>query len=257
MLPKKTIQNIRQLHLKKFRDEQQLFIVEGDKSCLELLKSSIVTREVFATAAWIESHIEELKNVNYYQVNEKEMERISCLTTPQQVLAVAECPIFHLNDLDMTQPLLVLDTLRNPGNLGTIIRAADWFGFRQILCTETCVEFTNPKTIQASMGSFTRVKIAYANPIPYLAEAKERQIFGMAMEGEPLPKLSFGDNDIFVIGSESHGISPEINALIETHLHIPNYTNTQDKAESLNVSIAASVMMYDFCAKKEGGKVFL
>jgi TrmH family RNA methyltransferase len=97
------------------------------------------------------------------------------------------------------------------------------------------------------MGSFSRVKIIYANPITYLSETKGRHIFGLAMEGKPIAALTFRHNDIFVVGSESHGISPEINTLIETHLHIPNYANTPNKAESLNASIAAAILMYDFC----------
>jgi len=251
MLSKKTIRYVRQLHLKKFREEQQLFIIEGDKSCLELLHSLLVTREVFATASWLEQNAEKLKGRTCYQVSEKEMERISCLTTPQDVLAVAEFPVFSLDDLDSEQPLLVLDNLRDPGNLGTIIRTADWFGFRQILCTETCVEFTNPKTIQSTMGSFSRVKIVYANPVTYLSEVKGRNIFGMAMEGESIAGSPFNANDIFVIGSESHGISLEINSMIKTYLHIPCYVNGNNRAESLNASIAAAVLMYDFRRKRE------
>ena len=242
LISKTLISQIRLLHHKKHRDEQRLFIVEGVKSCLEILQSNLEVVQYFAT--------ERLGGEEIFSplqtISEKEMERISCLTTAPEILCIVKMPQYELNDLNDAKPLLVLDAIRDPGNLGTIIRTADWFGFDQILCSEDCVEFTNPKVIQATMGSFTRVKIVYANLANYLKSQTHRTIYGLYMNGEPIRKQSFKDNDIVIIGSESHGISELLTSFINKKTEIPIFPRKGSVPESLNAAIAAGVFMFEF-----------
>jgi TrmH family RNA methyltransferase len=230
------------LHHKKHRDEQQFFMVEGVKSCVETLQSNFEVVHSFATNRFSITNIE-FSDIQL--ISEKEMERISCLSTAPEILCIVKKPQYNLNDKDNEKPLLVLDAIRDPGNLGTIIRTADWFGFTQILCSEDCVEFTNPKVIQATMGSFTRTKIVYANLADYLKTQSNRAIYGLDMNGVPIQKQTFKQNDIIVVGSESHGISEPVAAHISTKMEIPIFPHTGAAPESLNAAMAAGIFMYE------------
>jgi len=241
LISKNLISQIRLLHHKKHRDEQQFFIVEGVKSCIETLQSNFEVVHSFATNRLSETDI---NNSDIQFISEKEMERISCLSTAPEMLCIVKKPTCHLDDLDEEKPLLVLDAIRDPGNLGTIIRTADWFGFNQMLCSEDCVEFTNPKVIQATMGSFTRSKIVYAQLSDYLATQKKRTVYGLYMNGEPIQKQSFKPNDIIVVGSESHGISEAVAAHIHTKIEIPMFPHAGATPESLNAAMAAGIFMF-------------
>jgi len=244
LISKALISQIRLLHHKKYRDEQGVFMVEGVKSCMEVLQSDFEVQQCFVTNRYSERCEE--SQINRIIISEKEMERISTLTTASEILCIVKKTQYNLNDLDDASPLLVLDALRDPGNLGAIIRTADWFGFTQILCSEDCVEFTNPKVIQATMGSFTRVKIVYANLADYLRTQNTRNIFGLYMNGEPIHKQSFNNNDMVIIGSESHGISESLTSFIHTKIKIPIFPHENAAPESLNASIAAAIFMYSF-----------
>ena len=242
MISKALISQIRLLHHKKHRDEQQLFIVEGVKSCIETLQSDFKVVQCFATERFDRSMID----TTCTPVSEKEMERISCLSTPSEILCIVKKLQFSLHNLDDEKPLLILDAIRDPGNLGTIIRTADWFGFDQILCSEDCVEFTNPKMIQSTMGSFTRVKMVYTNLSDYLKTQRDRTIYGLDMKGEPIQKQSFKNNDIVIIGSESHGISETLSSYITKKIEIPIFPHEDIAPESLNAAIAAGIFMYEY-----------
>jgi len=267
MISKALISQIRLLHQKKHRDEQGLFIVEGVKSCLETLQSEFEVVQCFVTERFEINHKEHeectkdtknsalcensfvsfvVKDNSCTVVSEKEMERLSCLTTASEILCIVKKPQYQLKDLKDDKPLLVLDAIRDPGNLGTIIRTADWFGFDQILCSEDCVEFTNPKVIQATMGSFTRVKIVYANLANYLTTQNHRTIYGLYMNGEPIQKQSFTNKDIVIIGSESHGISEILSSLINKRIEIQMFPHENAAPESLNAAIAAGIFMFEF-----------
>jgi len=247
LISKAHISQIRLLHHKKHRDEQGVFIVEGVKSCMETLQSELEVVQCFVTSR--HSALDAESQANWITISEKEMERISCLTTAPEILCIVKTPTYQLNNLNDAKPLLVLDAIRDPGNLGTIIRTADWFGFEQILCSEDCVEFTNPKVIQASMGSFTRIKIVYAHLADYLKTKNHRTIYGLYMKGEPIHKQSFKNNDIVIIGSESHGISKNMASFINTKIEIPIFPHEGKAPESLNASIAAAIFMYTFRIK--------
>ncbi|MDR3047833.1 MAG: RNA methyltransferase [Bacteroidales bacterium] len=243
MITKNKISKIKLLHQKKFRELEGLFIVEGTKSILELLKSDFITTELWATNTWLDMYAHYIApEIEISPLTPAELERISILTTPQEVLAIAKMPQPTATDLNSNKPLIVLDDIRDPGNLGTIIRTADWFGIRQILASPQSVEFTNPKTIQATMGSFTRVKVVYKNIADYLSLRQDHpSVIGAFMDGTPISKTTFQNNSIIIIGNEANGISKTLFPFINQKVTIPAY---DQHTESLNASIAAAIFMY-------------
>lgn len=250
MISKHRISEIKKLDQKKFREEWGLFIVEGTKSVIDLLSSQLIINELFATDEWIQRHQKCLKNVVYSAVSFSELERMSCLKSPQEVLAVVCKPHFDIQNINYQKPILVLDGIRDPGNLGTIIRTADWFGIKQIVCSMDCVEMTNPKTIMATMGSFSRMEVYYTDLSDFLTnEHINGTIYGTFMQGSPIQHIEFQPNDILVIGNEANGISKNIETLIQEKVHIPSYSSSANKAESLNASIATAIVLYQFCNK--------
>ena len=245
MLSKAKISSIRKLAQKKFRDEAGVCIVEGTKSVLDLLRSSLEVRELYATPAWKATYGGAAGCVRCEEVTAEELERISCLTTPQDVLAIAELPRPDIRQLSFHEPILVLDGIRDPGNMGTIIRTADWFGIRQVVCSPDSVELANPKTIQATMGSFTRMKVFYTDLPNFLSDKRiEGEIYGTFMEGTDIRQTVCAANSVIVIGNEGKGISPEVAQCITKKIHIPSGAPAGDHAESLNASIAAAIVMY-------------
>lgn len=244
MLSKNTISEIRQLHQKKFREEQGRFLVEGNKSVLELLSSDWQIEVLICEEGWLKDHQKKIQGkTDTIIATSVEMERISSLKTPQPVLAIAHLPRFSTADILASEPLLVLDSIRDPGNLGTIIRTTDWFGIRQILCSPDTVEFSNPKTVQASMGSFTRVKVIYHDLETYLASLNgERPVLGTFTDGVSIREMAFEKNAIVMIGNESQGISKRLHPFITQKIAIPS--GNGGETESLNASMAAGIVMY-------------
>jgi len=252
MISKGKIGTIKLLHQKKHRDAEQKFIVEGTKSCLEVLHSSLEVLETYVTQNWLAENGQLTKHTDSFElISSKEMESISCLSTAPEILSIVKSPSYSITEFKKNKPIIALDNIRDPGNLGTIIRTADWFGIDQIFCSDQCVEFTNPKVIQSTMGSFTRVKIVYGNLKNFLTDNPERKKMGMFMEGTPIETIDFEGDEILIIGSESHGISEEIAQLITQKIHIPHYHNTIHGAESLNASIAAGILLYQFSSKNK------
>ncbi len=245
MISKHKISDIRKLHLKKFRDAEGLFLVEGRKSVEMLLASDFRVEELFATEEAYERNRRMLGSVPVTQVTVAEMERISTLATPPELMAVARQASQTLTVPD-NEPVLVLDRIADPGNMGTIIRTADWFNFRHIVCSPDCVEFYNPKTIQATMGSFVRVVPHYTELVPFLRGQQERRILGAFLNGESLNTFKFQSSDIIVIGSESNGISPEVEQQVSQRITIPSPVSGRATAESLNAAIAAAIIMCRF-----------
>ncbi|MCQ2286692.1 MAG: RNA methyltransferase [Bacteroidales bacterium] len=241
------ISEIRKLHLKKYREEEQQFIVEGTKSVLDLMNSKLTVLKIVATAEWLTKFENVISNkIEIIKATMHEMERISCLKNPQEVLAIAETPSYSINQLKKDVPILVLDGISDPGNFGTIIRTADWFGITQIVCSLNTVEFSNPKVIQATMGSFSRIKVFYTDLYNFLKQEKDRNVFGTFLEGEPIQKIKFQNNDIIIIGNEGNGISAEVEQLVTKKIHIPSYAQSTEKAESLNAAISTAILLYQF-----------
>ncbi|MEN8225484.1 MAG: RNA methyltransferase [Bacteroidota bacterium] len=240
MISKSQIKLIRSLKQIKFRKEHGLFVVEGPKIVGELPGSTIKVDALYALEDWIEEHQEKFKyhKAEIVRISSKELGQISNLSTPNQVLAVCRIPDRDIEDItEGDDVLLALDGIRDPGNLGTIIRTADWFGIRNIVCSDDCVDAFNPKVVQSSMGSIGRVKVYYTDLSAFLGQA-EQNIFATVMDGTSIWDSSPGKG-IYVIGNESKGIRPEVLRHAAHKISIP----AGGRAESLNASVAAGIIL--------------
>jgi RNA methyltransferase, TrmH family len=235
-LSKNKIKWIRSLRLKKNRDKASLFIVEGEKMVNEIIREWGAQIELLCVSD---------ENVNYsgeiYLVNEKIMKEISLHKTPGRSLAVVKKPTFDDKESSF---ILAVDGIQDPGNLGTIIRTADWFGIHEIVCSIDTVDVFNPKVIQSSMGSIFRMKLSYLELSDYLQNVK-LPIYGALLEGDNVYEKSFERNGVIVVGNEGQGISEKIKPFIQNTIYIPNFGN----AESLNVSIATGIILSEFSRK--------
>ena len=248
MISKNRISQIRKLHAKKFRDESGLFLVEGYKSVEMLCASDFEVEEIFATENALTDNAAWLSSLSPTLITAEEMSRISTMQTPPELLAIAlqrqSLPDIPA-DIPAEQPVLALDHISDPGNLGTIIRTADWFDIQHIVCSPDCVEFYNPKVVQATMGSFTHIHVHYRSLPEFLEqESTRRRILGTFLDGENIRQFEFNRNDILVIGNESNGISAEVASTVTHRITIPTAAQGRDTAESLNAAVAAAVVMF-------------
>jgi TrmH family RNA methyltransferase len=253
MLSQNQIKHITALKSKKFREEFRQFIAEGHKLVSDLLESSYSISGIYASAGWIVENLKSIqdKKIPAFETTPREMERISSLSTPSPVLALLEIPHQQTGDwrLGTADLLLALDDIRDPGNMGTIIRIADWFGIETIICSGSCVDLYNPKVVQATMGSIARVRVFYEDLEKYLAEIKgPTQIYGAFLEGENLYTAPLSAGGIILIGNEAHGISPGLERFVTRKISIPSY----GKAESLNASVATAVICAEFRRRTSG-----
>ncbi len=246
MLSKNKIKFIQSLHLKKNRDSLNLFIAEGAKIISDLLLAGCKANTIVATQDWINSH----KNTNSSIIEAEidEIKKISLLKTPSSVLGVFEI----INDTFIHSSInhgitIVLDGIQDPGNMGTIIRLADWFGINRIICSLDTVDCYNPKVVQATMGAIARIQINYM-PLPtFLEQAKDiTTVYGTFMDGENIYSQSLNPNSLIVFGNEGQGISNEVANLITHRLTIPSFATTNTSSESLNVSVAAAIVCSEF-----------
>ncbi|MFI3303694.1 MAG: RNA methyltransferase [Rikenellaceae bacterium] len=243
---KAEIQLIRSLGEKKSRTEMGLFIAEGDKFIGELAVSELSVRKVYLTEDSTLDGGEFDRSTEVEWVSDKEMERLSQLKSANNSLALVEMPRQTLNVEDLDGRLtIVLDGVQNPGNLGTIIRLADWFGVRDVICSPNCADCFNPKVVQATMGAILRVRIHYTDLLPLLKSTKQ-PIYGAFLEGDNIYKRDLTPNGILVMGSEGQGVSAEVSALITERLYIPPYPADCVGSESLNVAIATSIICSEF-----------
>jgi len=246
MLSTNELKFLRSLQQKKYRKEYQQFLVEGTKSVLEVLQSDYAVKEVYATQQWLDKHPD--FSMEVYLVSPKECERISSFTTSPEVFALVKMKEEEVFPADKYKKILLLDGIKDAGNFGTIIRTLDWFGIHGVVCSEDTVELYNPKTIQASMGSFTRVNVFYRDLNTFILENKDNYtFFGTFMEGENIRNTVFPEYSAIVLGSESIGISDKIVNLINEKISIPRgeCENEKNKAESLNVSLATAIVCYE------------
>ncbi|WP_421942830.1 TrmH family RNA methyltransferase [Pedobacter sp.] len=242
MLSKSQISFIKSLHQKKYRKENGLFLVEGIKSIKEFIQSNYKIETIFYNTEQYHLLPKLPANINLFEVNNAELSKISTLQTPQGFLAVVHTPetaSVNLKTLK-NQFTIVLDGVQDPGNMGTIIRTADWFGFKNIICSEDCVEAYNPKTVQATMGSLARVNIYYENLISVLGNT-DIPIFGALLDGNSIYKVNWGTEGLIILGNEGNGITPEVIEKINKPVTIPRIGG----AESLNVAVSAAI----FCAE--------
>lgn len=249
MLSKNQIKFINSLKINKFRKEHQAFIVEGRKNVEELLASKFNIKQIVATTEWLNSPAGRLvTGIECTVCTEEELKKISDFVTPDQVLAVAEIPSL-LPETDFTGNILVLDGIRDPGNMGTIVRTADWFGISQIVCSPDSVDVFNPKVIQATMGSFTRVSVIYTQLVDFLMNKPNNvSVYGAVLDGREVDNSTFCSPGILIIGSESHGINENIMPYITNPITISSFNAGPlkgRKAESLNASVAAAILCYE------------
>lgn len=223
---------INSLQQKKFRAQHGTFLVEGEKMVGELIQSDLEIELVFVVKG------SNLKSFEAIEISEKEMQSISALATPSNFLAVAKQKKQQA-DLYQNNLVLVLDNIKDPGNLGTIIRTADWFGINTIICSNECVDVYNPKVVQATMGSLFRANITYVNLVEFFQQNKSIPVYGALLEGENVYQKPIQDKKAFLLmGSESFGISKELTPFITNKIMIPKFGN----AESLNVAVATGIL---------------
>ncbi len=240
MISKNQIKLIKSLQQKKYRKLYQLFIAEGVKVIQELLNSNYELVELYVTQELF-LNVEKSK---LHSISEAELKSISALVTPNECLAVFIIPEKSKEE-SYEKMHIALDDIRDPGNMGTIIRLADWFGIQDIVCSEETVDVYNPKVIQATMGSIARVNVIYCDLKNYLSKAKI-PIYGTLLEGKNIYSEKLMQPSIIVLGNESNGISQEVQRLITHKITIPRF-GTLQQTESLNVATATAIVLSEFC----------
>ena len=240
MIAKAKIKFIKSLQIKKYRTQEQCFIVEGVKSISELINSDFVVKEVFGTASYLADHQHLLRkaNIPFVEVTVKELQSISNFQTNEAALAIAQMRKNQPPVLKHQEFALMLDDIRDPGNMGTIIRTADWYGIAHIIASPESTDFYNPKVITATMGSFTRVRMYYTNLVEFI-EAYNGEVYGAFLEGESIYSTPFASGGILVMGNESNGISAELSERVTKRITIPRI----GQAESLNVATATAIIL--------------
>jgi len=238
MLSKNQIKLITSLKQKKFRNEHQLFVAEGEKIILELLNSKFQLHQLFTATLNFD-----VSDVLQTIITPKELIKISFLKTPNDALAVFKIP--KPEPIDFSKLIVALDNVRDPGNLGTIIRLCDWFGVTDLVCNLETVDCFNPKVIQATMGSIARVNMSYLDLKSFLSERKETVKIGAFMDGESVYDKNLPNTGILVLGNEANGISKEVESQITERIFIPRFGDLK-AAESLNVANATAILLSEF-----------
>ncbi len=250
-MTKNDIKFIQSLKQTKVRKDNKMFVVEGNKLVSELLASDIKVENILVTETWLEKFPEMAASLKSYEiVNAKQMEQMSSMVTPPGIIATAHTPSYNINPEDAENEfILALDGINDPGNLGTMIRTADWFGINKIVCSQDCADAWQAKTIQSTMGSIFRIKVVETDLKDFLLETQKHSttpIYGALMEGENIfTKNIEKRNGIIIIGSESHGIREDVLPLVTSPIHIPRGKGSQ--TESLNASVAAAIIMATIC----------
>lgn len=254
MISKNKAKFIISLQNKKVRDEEQLFVIEGDKLVKAFLTAEVRIETLVARPDFLSSlpsgltrFINEIADVSH-----EELKHISSLKSPHNALAVVPMPIREFSPADVLNQLCVaLECVQDPGNLGTIIRAAGWFGIKNIVCSADCADVYNPKVIQASMGALLHVNVCYYDLINLFTFADKNKIpvFGTMLEGDSIYNHKLDNKGIILFGNESKGISDDLIPFITEKIKIPGFNNKTHGIDSLNVGMAASVVFSEFLRK--------
>ncbi len=242
MFSKQQQKYVQSLQIKKYRQEHQRFLVEGAKSVQELLKSDLETELLLCTPKFFLENEKSLIKISVEQISQTELEKLGTLQSNDSALAVVKMRENIPLIADADEFALVLDDIRDPGNLGTILRIADWYGIKKVICSETSVDFYNPKVVSASMGSFTRILVYYFEISEYfenIIKNKNTEIIGTFLNSENVHRFDFPSSGYIVLGNESNGIGAEVEKLITKKITIPRF----GEAESLNVGIATAVVL--------------
>ena len=238
MLSKSEIKLITSLKQKKYRLQHQLFVAEGKKTILELLNSKLKLHQLYTTTLEFDA-----SDVLQTRITPKELDKISFLKTPNIVLGVFKKP--KLESINLSKLIVALDNVRDPGNLGAIIRLCDWFGVKDLVCNLETVDCYNPKVIQATMGSITRVNVSYLNLEEFLTTNNNVQRFGAFMNGDNIYDIKLPNSGILVLGNEANGICKEVESQITEKISIPRFGELQ-ATESLNVANATAILLSEF-----------
>ncbi len=240
MVSKNQIKFVKSLQQKKFRNQHGLFVVEGIKLVRELLDSEFKVNAIYTA----DVSVFEGQHPAVASVTAGELRKMSGLTTPNTVLGVFE--MAKAGKIDVKDWILAVDDVRDPGNLGTIIRLCDWFGIEHLVCSANTVDCYNPKTLQATMGSIARVQVVYTDLVGFLGKT-DLPIFGAFMEGQPVYKTQLPEKGILVMGNEANGISPEVQAAVSEKISIPQFRG--NSTESLNVATATAILLSEIRRK--------
>jgi RNA methyltransferase, TrmH family len=240
VITKNQIKYINSLQQKKFRIEHQSFVVEGAKSVLELMKSDFEIELLFITQAFFEENqtLIQTQKLTIEIVKSEDIEKVGSFSSNNAALAVVKTKNNAELLISEHEFALILDDIRDPGNLGTIIRIADWYGITKIICSNSTVDFYNPKVINSTMGSFTRIGLYYTDIEPFIKK-QTTNIYGTLLEGDNIHRTNFSKSGFIVIGNEANGISAEVEKLITHKITIPRFGG----AESLNAGIATAVVL--------------
>lgn len=230
------------------RREMQMFVAEGTKCVLDTIHA-FECRYIFATSAWIEKHAASLPHgIAAETVRRSDLERMSHMSTAPEVMAIYRMPVRELNDRELKGRLsIALDGIQDPGNLGTIIRVADWMGVRHIVCSRDTVDVYNPKVVQATMGAISRVKVYYADLSDVLCKLRESMpVYGTFLDGDNIYATELTEEGIIVMGNEGKGVSEPVASLATERLYIPSYPPGEQTSESLNVAVATAITLSEF-----------
>ena len=236
MLSKSQIKLITSLKQKKYRLQHGFFVVEGVKTIKELLQSNLTLHILYTMESF------NIDAKNEILISEQDLKRISFLKTPNKALAIFKMPA--VKGIETNKLIVALDDVRDPGNLGTIIRLCDWFGVKDLVCSKETVDCFNPKVVQATMGSITRVNISYVDLSSFFKNA-DLPVFGAFMDGESVYKKQLPEKGVLVMGNEANGISKAIEATVTDKISIPRFGDLQ-ATESLNVATATSILLSEF-----------
>ena len=238
MVSKNQIKLITSLQQKKYRFANQLFFAEGIKVIQELVESNFELVHLYST----QNDFEQVSNDKKTTISESDLKKITALATPNSCLAVFKIPAEK--KIIESGLILALDSIRDPGNLGTILRLCDWFGIDQLICSKDAVDIYNPKVVQATMGSIARVNVNYVDLENFINQT-QLPVFGTFMDGDNIYKTNLPQEGIIIVGNEANGISSELEKTIKNRLSIPRFGNLQ-KTESLNVATATAIILSEF-----------
>jgi RNA methyltransferase, TrmH family len=250
MLSKNKIKQIQSLNRKKIRDESSLFLIEGNKMVEEALRSGFAVETLICSPKFLQIHPEiRMRALEIIETDSESIHKASLLQNPQDSLAIVRMPDSTNQTEDFENNLiLALDFIQDPGNLGTILRIADWFGIQNVICSENTVDVYNPKVVQSSMGAIFRVQTRYTQLDAYLNSAKDSGIpvYGTFLEGENIYTEKLTRNGILILGNEGNGISESAAKFVTRKLLIPSFSTETNKPESLNVAIATAICCSEF-----------
>jgi len=242
MITKLQVKYIQSLGQKKFRDQEAVFVAEGPKIINELLgEQAVLPEALYATRQWIDQHTTLYKNIaadRVIEIKEQELERISFLQTPHEVLGVFRKPVAKEPAINGSVSLM-LDGIQDPGNMGTLIRIADWFGIRHITCSMDCADAFAPKAVQSTMGSIVRVQLLYTDLLPFVKSNTSLQLYAATLNGQSIHKMPALKEGVLVIGNESKGIHAALLDCCQHRITIPGIGH----AESLNAAVAAGIIL--------------